>query len=293
MWRSILVALGAAACLLAFAALGEMPGGAVARAVAGVALGAGVTALVYGEATFASVALGAVSPLALAAMDRTSLGLAAAMMCLLWLAPRFVLADTPRKLAVLGAVSLVAAGVAGFIFAAYWEAPLAAHVASCVFAGSCLSLVGVVVPVATTTAHALRTSATAIEGPLHDLLLHAAQAHESSRWQARAPGARRQWRTLVRSSDQRAALQRASGADAEEQRRDLDQRIEVIALELAPRPAASGARVVDAGPTSPLDSAISAELAPDEVESSADLDIRIDEPSPVVSEAPTVPPSDV
>jgi hypothetical protein len=156
-----------------------------------------------------------------------------------------------------------------------------------------LSLVGVVVPVATTTAHTLRTSATAIEGPSRDVLLHAAQAHESSRWQARAPGGRRQWRNLIRLSDQRAALQRATGADTEEQRRDLDQRIEVITLELAPRPATTRPTVVDPSLGSSIDSAISAEHAPDDVGSSGDLDSRIDEPPPAVNEASTVPPSEV
>ena len=43
MLRSVLVALGTAACLFAFAGLGELPGGTVARAVASVAMGLAVT----------------------------------------------------------------------------------------------------------------------------------------------------------------------------------------------------------------------------------------------------------
>jgi len=248
MWRSILVAFGGAACLFAFAALGDVPGGAVTRAVASVALGVAVTALVSGDATFAVVALGAVSPLVFAALTETSLGAASAVMCLLWLAPRFVLGNTRRKLAIHVAVSLVAAAIAGSIFAAYWEAPLAVHAASCVFAGSCLSLVGVVVRVPTPTAHALRAAATAINGPVKETLTRAAEAHESGRWQPRGRAARQKWRRMVRASDRRAGLEGAPGADAAEQRRLLDEDIEDMARDLAPVPGNATARPGEAPP---------------------------------------------
>jgi hypothetical protein len=280
MLRSILVALGAAACLFAWAALGEMPGGAVTRAVAGVALGVGVTALVYGQATFAAVALGAASPLAFAALDQASHGAAATAMCLLWLAPRFVLADTRRRLIALVAVSVVAALIAGSIFAAYWDAPFAAHAASCVFAGSCLSLVGTVVQVPTNTAYALRTAADAIEGPTREMLLRAAHAHESSRWQSRGSAARRQWQTLVQLCDRRATLERAAGGEAAEQRRVVDERIETIARELAPPPVAPVAQPDRATPD-----AATSDGAADEAASTGELDIRIEEPSAEVAEA--------
>jgi hypothetical protein len=301
MLRSILVALGVALGLFAFAGLAELPGGPVTRAIAGVALGVGVSALVYGEATFAAVALGAISPLALAAMDRSAPAVASAVMCLLWLAPRFVLADTHRKVGVLAAASCVAATVAGSIFVAYWEAPLAAHAASCVFAGSCIALVGVLVPVATTTAYALRTAASAIDGPIRDVLLRAAAAHESSRWQPRASGVRAKWRSLVRLSDQRAALERAGHGAAAQQRSDLDERIEAVVSELAPEPAAPkapapatmpGAATNEAGPTSASDSALSRQGMAEE-SSSDDLDIHIEESAPAIAETPTVPPSEV
>ena len=233
MLRSILVALGAAACLLAFAALGELPGGPIARALAGVIMGVVVTTLIYGEATFVAVSLGATSPLVFAAAERTSLALATAAMCLLWLVPRFVLATSRRRLTVLVTVSTVAAAVAGWIFAAYLDAPWAAHVASCVFAGSCLALVGVVVPVASATAFALRTAASAVDAPIREVVLRAADSYESSRWQPRPRAARRQWRALVRLTDQRASLERARGGSAEEQRQDIDRRIEAVTSELA------------------------------------------------------------
>jgi len=236
MLRSILVALGAAACLLAFAALGEQPGGPIARALVGVVMGVGVTSLIYGEATFVAVTLGAISPLVFVSAERPALAVAAAAMCLLWLAPRFVLAETPRRLAVLVGVSATAAAIAGWIFAAYLEAPWAAHAASCIFAGSCLSLVGVLVPVPSTTAFALRTAAAAVDGPIRDVVLRAAETYESSRWQPRARSVRQKWRALVRLSDQRASLERARGGNAEEQRRDVDRRIEAAAGELTSEP---------------------------------------------------------
>jgi hypothetical protein len=231
MWRSIVVALGAAACLFAFAALGELPGGAVARAMVSVLLGIGVAALIYGDRTFVTVSLGAISPLALAALERTSLAVATTTMCTLWLLPRFVLADTRRRFITVASISTAAACVAGAIFAAYVDAPLPAHAASCVFAGSCLALVGILVPLPTPTSHALGIAAATIAGPSHDALTRAAAAHESSRWQPRTRQTRRQWGALLRLSDERAALERAGGA---EQRRELDQRIDAAVRELAP-----------------------------------------------------------
>ena len=233
MLRSILVAFGAAACLLAFAALVELPGGPIARALAGVIMGVVVTTLIYGEGTFVAVSLGAMSPLVFAAAERTSLAIATAAMCLLWLAPRFVLAPSRRRLTVLVTVSAVAAAVAGCIFAAYLEAPWAAHIASCIFAGSCLALVGVVVPIPSATAFALRTAAAAVDAPIREVVLRAADAYESSRWQPRPRAARRQWRALVRLTDQRASLERARGGSTEEQRQDIDRRIEAVTSELA------------------------------------------------------------
>jgi hypothetical protein len=275
MLRSILVALGAAACLFAFAALGEVPGGAVARAIVGVALGIGVTALIYGQATFVTVAVGAASPLAFAAIDPLSHGVAATTLCLLWLVPRFVLAGTRRQLFAVAGFSLVAAGIAGSIFASYADAPLAAHAASCVFAGSCLSLVGIVVPLPTTIAYALRTTAAVMEGPVREELLRAAHAHESSRWEPRTSAARKKWETLARLSDRRATLERAIGAEVAEQRRDIDERIQAIVRELSP--------LVSATKASP----------DDETDGDGELEIRVEDPTEDAGEPRTMPPTQV
>ena len=294
MLRSILVALGAAACLLAFAALGDMPGGAVTRALVGVILGVGVTALVYGEATFATATLGAVSPLAFAALERTSEGAAATAMCLFWMAPRFVLADTKQKLVALVTVSAVAAAVAGNVFAAYWEAPLAAHAASCVFADSCVSLVGTVVPVSTTTAHALRIAASAVGGPIRAVLQRAAQAHESSRWQPRRTEARRSWKKLVVLSDRRAALERARGAEAAEQRREIEEQIEAIARELALDPAEGIAapRPIVAESATMIDCAKTSEATRNDG-ATGEVDVPIDEATLDIEEPRPAPPTEV
>jgi hypothetical protein len=167
------------------------------------------------------------------------------------------------------------------------------------------------VPVATTTAYALRTAASAIDGPIRDVLLRAAAAHESSRWQPRAGGVRGKWRSLVRLSDQRAALERASHGAAAQQRSDLDERIEAAVSELAPEPpkapapaattdaatandaaAKPGAATNEAGSTSASDSALSRQGMAEE-SSSDDLDIHIEESAPAVTETPTVPPNEV
>jgi hypothetical protein len=234
MVRSIVVALGAAMALFVLAGLDGLPGGPLARALIGVAAAVGATSLLHGEPSFVTVACGAASPLAFAAMQRTSPAAAVAAMCALWLAPRLVLAPTRARALVLAGASMAAAASAGCIAAAYAGAPLAARAASCVFAGSCLALVGVAVAVRTTTDHSLRVAAAAIDGPIRETLIAAAARHENTRWRPRTRAERRNWKMLIRWSDQRAALARGTGANAEEERRAVDAKIEGAARDLAP-----------------------------------------------------------
>src|SRR5258708_33353147 len=116
MLRSIFIALAVAASLFAFTWLGEAPGGALVRAGSGVALGVMVATFAYGQTTWMTVAAGALSPLAFAALQERSLGLAAATMCLLWLGPGFLLARKRSMLANLRGASATAAvvGRSGF-----------------------------------------------------------------------------------------------------------------------------------------------------------------------------------
>jgi hypothetical protein len=218
MLRSIFIALAVAASLFAFGWLGEAPGGAIARAGGGVALGVMVAAFVYGQTTWMTVAAGALSPLAFAALEERSLGLAAASMCILWLAPRFVLAETRRALSILVVASATAALIGG----------------SCVFAGSCLSLVGILVPVDTSVAWALKTAAAVIGSPTRDALERAARAHRQASRLPSTAAKRSAWRALAHLADRRAAVERLEGRDADETRRDLDERIAAQASELAP-----------------------------------------------------------
>ncbi len=235
MIRSVLLALIIAACLYAFSWLGEAPGGPFVRACVGVALGITVATVAYGEATWTTVGVGALSPLSLAALEAQSFALAASVMCFLWLVPRLALAETRRTLATLVTASLVAAAVAGWVFASYIGGPLPAQLASCVFAGSCLSLVTILVPVDTSVGCALRTAAAVIQSPARAALERAAAAHREA---VRLPSAprRAEWGKLARMADERAGLARAQGVDAIEARKDLDERIEALAEELAPMP---------------------------------------------------------
>jgi hypothetical protein len=231
--RSLFVAIGAGLGLYLLTMLGEVPGGPLLRAPLGVAVGVAVASVMYGEAAFAAITVGAISPLALAALEQTSFAGAVATMCTLWLAPRFVLAATKKQLLVLAAASLVAALIAGLVFASYVAAPLAAHVASCVFAGACLSLVGIVVPLPAPQTHALRASAEATTGPTRAAILLAAQTFESSRWQPRTADERRKWRGLIQLADRRATLDRTGGARAVLERQELAAQIEKVAEELS------------------------------------------------------------
>jgi len=234
MVRSIFIALAVAASLFAFGWLGEVPGGALVRAGGGVALGVMVASFAYGQITWMTVAAGALSPLAFAALEQRSLGFATAAMCMFWLAPRFVLAATRRTLAILVSTSATAALVGGFVFAGNIDGSLSASLASCVFAGSSLSLVGILVPVDTSTAWALKTAAAMIGSPARDSLERAARAHGQASRLPSSAAKRSQWRALVHLADRRAALERMEGRDAEEARRDLDERIATQCSELAP-----------------------------------------------------------
>jgi hypothetical protein len=227
MLRSTLTAFGFAASLFAFASLDAI-GEPVLHAALAVALGVAVTALAYGQLAFVAVTLGALSPLALALLEKHSMVLAVAALSFAWLLPRFLLADG-RKLLYLAVASLGAALVTGFVVAGYVDAGWAAQVAACVFAGSCLSLVGLV-PTETGIAWALRAAAAVIDSPARPALERAARAH-ASRDRRASKGT--SWRALARLADQRAAMERGEKRD-DDARKDLDDRIVTLAEELAP-----------------------------------------------------------
>ncbi len=234
MLRSTANAIAFGACLMAFASLDALHE-PLARAAVAVALGTLVTVVAYGEATFFSVGVGAVSPLAFALLEKHSLGWATFALCVAWIAPRLVLAESSKRLALLATASVAASLVAGFVFAAYVDAPLAVHAASCLFAGSCLSLVGLF-PVETHVSFALRTAAFAVDSEAREALERAARVHRLSR---PTKSQTQQWRALVRLADERAAAQRATVADVDAMRKDFDQRILALVDELAPRDATS------------------------------------------------------
>ena len=269
MLRSTLAAVAFGASLWAFAWLGAL-GEPIARAGAAVAIGILVTALAYGRATFLSIGIGALSPLAFSLLERHSLGLAATALCSIWMLPRLVLAPSSRSLGLLAALSITASAVAGFVFAAYVDAGWAAELASCLFAGSCLSLVGLV-PVDTGVAFALRTAAAAIDDAAKSPKgsSPARQALErAARWHRQSHASPSQWRALGRLADERAALQRSKADENESARKELDERIEALAAELAPVDAASSPAVVAGSPEpATAEPATTAEAAPTEAAS--------------------------
>jgi hypothetical protein len=265
MLRSMLMALAFAGTLLAFAWLGAV-GEPIARAGLAVALGVLVSAIAYGRATFLSVGVGALSPLAFSLVEKHSLGWAAALLCAIWLLPRVVLAETRRSAGLVACLSIVASIVAGFVFAAYVDAGWAAQIASCLFAGSCLSLVGLV-PLDTPIGFALRTAAAAVDPPARDALERAAREHRH------AASKRSQWRALLALADERAVLQRRN-ADASA-RKELDERIAALAEELAAPNATPPATEPPAteAPTSPEPTAVEVSLddhGPDPAEIAAE-----------------------
>jgi hypothetical protein len=121
------------------------------------------------------------------------------------------------------------------MFSSYIDAPWSAHVAACIFAGSCLSLTSLV-GVETPIAFALQSAAAVTGPPSRATLERVARAHRPSLGTSN----REKWRDLVRVADQRAALSRAKAA-SEADRQELDEQIEALAGELAPLQAISSA----------------------------------------------------
>jgi hypothetical protein len=228
MLKSTILALFFGASLWAFGELASAPIDRALYAALVVGLGSATAVLAYGQASFLPVSTGAVSPLLFALVQAHSIGLATSLMCFSWIAPRLVLAETRARFVMLLLFSSVAASVAGFMFASHVDAPWSAHVAACIFAGSCLSLVSLV-GVESTVAFALRSAASVTDLPTRDNLERAARAHRAS-FGASSP---KQWRALIRLADQRAALARAKDG-SEAARKNLDEQIATLAEELAP-----------------------------------------------------------
>ncbi len=230
MLRSTTTALVFASAMWILVELASAPVGSSVRSVGAVALGSVAATVAFGRATSLPIAIGAFSPLLFALLERRAPALAAAGLCFAWLLPRLVLCETPREVVRSTVASAAAAGMAGLVLASYVDAPWLARAASCLFAGSCLSL-ATLLPVDTGIGWALRSAATVIEPPTREILERAARAHRQSSGRAPAP---KRWRELIRMADQRAALARAKGGAATDAEKELDGRIAQLVDELAP-----------------------------------------------------------
>jgi len=231
MLRSTTIALVFTSALFALVELANAPIGSAVRALGAVALGSLAATVAFGRVTSLPIAIGALSPLFYSLLERRAgVAIAAAALCIAWLLPRLVLCGTRRELVRVAAVFAAAAGVAGLVFASYVDAPWLVRAASCLFAGSCLSL-ATLVPLDTGLAWALRSAATVLEPPTREMLERAAQAHRQSRGRTSTP---RRWRDLVRMADRRATLARASSGSPTDAEKDLDGRIAELVGELAP-----------------------------------------------------------
>ncbi len=231
MLRSTATALVFASAMWILVELAGAPVGSSARAAFAVALGSVAATVAFGRASSLPIAIGALSPLVFALLDRRAPGLAAAGLCFAWLLPRLVLCETRSELVRGAATSAAAAGVAGLVFASYVDALGIVRAASCLFAGSCLSL-ATLVPVDTGVGWALRSAATVIEPPTRAVLERAARAHRQSKGRAPEP---KRWRDLVRMADQRAVLARSKRGSAADAETELDRRIAQLVDELVPR----------------------------------------------------------
>jgi hypothetical protein len=231
--RSIAVALVLAAALVALIALQQLDASRLWVAPAMVIIGVAAACVATGGVTWLAVVFGSLGALAFGwlsgwnptvALVATSAGL---------LAARGFLAPSQRDLVVFATAAVPAAIVAGLVAAHFAAAPLAQHLAACVFAGAALAVSHVVVRVDDPMTHGLDLAGKAIDGESGEALLQLVQARRvHAQSGSETAGPRERWAELLRKADALAALRGSSGAEADSKRAHLDREVTRTARDL-------------------------------------------------------------
>jgi hypothetical protein len=208
-------------------------------APAAVAIGVMASVVAAGGWTWLAVIFGAIAPLALAWVGPWNATVGLSVVCLMWLAPRAWVARRHRDLVVFVVSAATASVVAGVVISHFMEAPVAQHIAACVFAGAALAVTTVVVRAEPPVAHALEVAGRALDGPVREALLRAAEARRALQRHPRSErGNWRLWRCLAARADARVGLEGVPGPETDQQRRELDQEILLLVERLSsPAPA--------------------------------------------------------
>lgn len=225
--RNVTLALSLAACLYASLALApdRYPEHVVAAALAAVAVGVAAAC----AAAWLPIALGALSPLALAALERrVRLDAAIATLAFLWLSARLSLARERRHLVAALVCDAAACWLAGVVVASFAGERASLLVTACVFAGAALALAAELTPADTPTASALSSAGRAIGGDIGVHLERAAELHRRLARSSRAGADRDELRALIAAADRRAALDEGT----ETTRRDADVAITSVVARL-------------------------------------------------------------
>ncbi|MCU0694786.1 MAG: hypothetical protein MUF54_25725 [Polyangiaceae bacterium] len=224
--RAVANALLLAAALLSLLSLPRLDTSPLFLAPAAVAVGVMASVVAAGGWTWLAVIFGAIAPLALAWIGPWNTTVGLSVVCLMWLAPRAWVARSHRDLVVLVVSAATASVVAGVVMSHFMEAPVAQHIAACVFAGAALAITTVAVRAEPPVAHALEVAGRALDGPVREALLRAAEARRSlQRHPSSRRGNWRLWRRLAAWADARVGLEGVPRPDTDQQRRELDREI--------------------------------------------------------------------
>ncbi len=277
--RSIVVALVLAAALVALIALQQLEASRLWVAPAMVLIGVAAACVATGGVTWLAVVFGSLGALSLGWISGWNPSVALVATSASLLAARGFLARSQRDLVVFATAAVPAALVAGLVASHFAAAPLAQHLAACVFAGAALAVSHVVVRVDDPMTHGLDLAGKAIEGESGEALLRLVQArrvHAQSGSDTASP--RERWAELLRKADALAALRGSSGAEADSKRADLDREVAHTAQDLL-----ATLSVKDA----PQQQSAEAKLQP--VEPAQPPEAAPEEPVPPVHVAKTIP----
>ena len=231
--RSIVVALVLAAALVALIALQQLEASRLWVAPAMVLIGVAAACTAAGGVTWLAVVFGSLGALSLGWLSAWNPSVALVATSASLLAARGFLARSQRDLVVFATAAVPAAIIAGLVASHFAAAPLAQHLAACVFAGAALAVSHVVVRVDDPMTHGLDLAGKALQGDSGDALLRLVQARRvHAQSGSEMAGPRERWAELLRKADALAALRGSSGKEADNKRADLDREVTTIAQEL-------------------------------------------------------------
>jgi len=214
--RSVVSAPVLAAILMVFMALSHLGLGPIWNAVFQIGLGVAAALVVDGSFSWIGFIAGTLSPLPFAWFGASHASWAMSATVLIWLLSRVWRCNSTSQMGRLGAVSVFAALLAGFVSTAFAQADLTTSMAASLFSGAAIALTTMIFRVDSPSAHALLVASKSLDSPLRERIQDAV---EWKRQEELGLGDRKNgnadWKVLLRALDQRIALRAVKGAQAQ------------------------------------------------------------------------------